>query len=56
MDKIVIQTNSLERSGKIMSCLTTLFPGCQIVMQLAEVEHQKDVSRKPAHETKGDHN
>ena len=47
MKKIVIQTNSLERSGNLVSCLRTLFPNCEIEMQLVEMERYEDISRKP---------
>lgn len=47
MDKIVIKTDSLERSGNLVSCLGTLFPMCEIKIQLVEIDHHKDVSRKP---------
>lgn len=50
MNKIVIQTNSLERSGKLVSCLHTLFPTCEIEMQLVEMERHEDISRKPESE------
>ena len=51
MYKIVILTNSLERGGKLESCLSTLFPTCQIVMQFAEMEGME--TRKPTRETMG---
>jgi len=53
MDKIVIQTNSSERGYNLMSCLGTLFPACEIEMQLVEMERHGDASRKPEQESKG---
>ena len=47
MDKIVIKTDSLERSGNLLSCLGTLFPMCTIEIQLVEMVRHEDISRKP---------
>ena len=52
MDKIVIQTNSSERGGSLMSCLRTLFPACEVKIQLVEMERHGDVSIKPERDSK----
>ena len=54
MRKIVIRTNSLERSSRLVSFLRTLFPECEIEMQLVGIERHGDVSRKSAWDTKGE--
>ena len=54
MDKIVIQTNSSERGYNLMSNLRTLFPACEIEMQLVEMERHGGVSGKSEWNLKGD--
>jgi hypothetical protein len=53
MDKIVILTDSLKKSGRLVSVLRTLFPACEIQMQLVKGERRGDVSGKPARDTAG---
>jgi hypothetical protein len=53
MDKIIILTNSSEKSGMLVSCLHMLFPECEIELQSREMAHYRDVSGKPVWDTEG---
>ena len=48
VDKIVIRTNSPESVRSMASCLRTLFPECEIIVQSGHGEIGEDVQKVSA--------
>jgi hypothetical protein len=51
VDLIMIRTDSSERGHRLASCLRTLFPLCEIVVQLENLEAFESVSKVPSRPT-----
>ncbi len=57
MDLIMIRTDSSERGNSIASCLRTLFPLCEIVVQpenLNDFENVRQVPPCPTYDIRAD--
>ena len=57
MDLIMIRTDSSERGNSIASCLRTLFPLCEIVVQLENLkdfEYARKVPPRPIYDIRAD--
>ena len=53
MDKIVIRTDSLERSGRLASYLSIVFPRCEIEVELVDIENHREAREKAAGDSIG---
>jgi hypothetical protein len=51
VDLIMIRTDSSERGHSIASCLRTLFPLCEIVVQPVNLEDFENVRKVPPRHT-----
>ena len=53
MDKIVIRTDSLERSSRLVSYLGIVFPRCEIEIELVDIENHQEAREKAAGDSTG---